>query len=224
MRVVRYELRSAAELDSLSRAPLPLGIHAAQPRASSHRDLYLDTPDDALRARGVVCRLRVGARSPHRLTLLVGSETSLERLEATVREATVERALAADTPVRRRLLSMIDPAALVARIELEVDRLTRAANPDLLLRRRAEMHFDRVTVRRNGETRTLFQLCAHHRRGSASEFERLVTAREREHDLVGAEGDRRELAELLVGWMRPSPEGAAYASSDHESPCVTDGA
>jgi inorganic triphosphatase YgiF len=60
MRVVRYELRSAAELDALSRAPLPLGIHAAQPRASSHRDLYLDTPDDALRARGVVCRLRVG--------------------------------------------------------------------------------------------------------------------------------------------------------------------
>ena len=31
MRVVRYELRSAAELDTLARAPLPLGIHAAQP-------------------------------------------------------------------------------------------------------------------------------------------------------------------------------------------------
>jgi polyphosphate kinase len=224
MRVVRYELRSAAVLESLSRAPLPLGIHGAQPRASSHRDLYLDTPDDALRARGVVCRLRVGARAPHRLTLVLGSETRSERVEATVREATVEGALAADTAVRRRLLSMIDPSDLVARVELEVDRLTRAANPDLLLRRRAEMHFDRVTVRRDGETRTLFQLCAHHRRGSASEFERLVSALEREHDLVGAEGDRRELAELLVRWMRPAPESGAYASSDHESPFVTDAA
>ena len=85
MRVVRYELRSAAELESLSRAPLPLGIHAAQPRASSHRDLYLDTPDDALRARGVVCRLRVGERLPHRLTLVLGGEASPERIEATVR-------------------------------------------------------------------------------------------------------------------------------------------
>jgi hypothetical protein len=208
MRVVRYELRSAAELDSLSRAPLPLGIHGAQPRASSHRDLYLDTPDDALRARGIVCRLRVGARAPHRLTLLLGGDAP-ERVEATVRDTTVEGALAADSAVRRRLLSMIDPSALVARVELEVDRLTRAANPDLLLRRRAEMHFDRVTVRRDGETRTLFQLCAHHRRGSASEFERLVSALEHEHDLVSAEGDRRELAELLVRWMRPAPESGA---------------
>jgi polyphosphate kinase len=221
MRVVRYELRSAAELDTLARAPLPLGIHASQPRAASHRDLYLDTPDDALRARGVVCRLRIGERLPHRLTLVLGSDEPSDRLEATVREASAERALAADTAVRRRLLSMVDPSALVARVELEVERLTRAANPDLLLRRRAEMHFDRITVRRDGESRTLFQLCAHHRRGSISEFERLVEAIEREHDLVGAEGDRRGLAELVMRWMRPAPESGTHASSDHESPFVT---
>ena len=221
MRVVRYELRSAAELETLARAPLPLGIHASQPRAASHRDLYLDTPDDALRARGVVCRLRIGERLPHRLTLVLGSDEPSDRLEATVREASAERALAADTPVRRRLQSMVDPAGLVARVELEVERLTRAANPDLLLRRRAEMHFDRITVRRDGESRTLFQLCAHHRRGSISEFERLVEAIEREHDLVGAEGDRRGLAELVLRWMRPAPESGTHASSDHESPFVT---
>ena len=222
MRVVRYELRSAAELDTLARTPLPLGIHAAQARASSHRDLYLDTPDDALRARGVVCRLRVGARLPHRLTLVLGHESPSERVEATVREATPAGALATDTPVRRRLLSIVDPATMVARVALEVDRLTRAANPDLLLRHRAEIHFDRITVRRDGETRTLFQLCAHHRRGSISEFERLVEALEREHDLVGAEGDRRGLAELVLRWMRPSPESGTHASSDHESPFVAD--
>ena len=168
-----------------------------------------------------MCRLRVGARLPHRLTLVIGSEEAPERVEATVRDATPEGALSSDTAVRRRLQSIIDPSALVPRIELEVDRLTRAANPDLLLRHRAEMHFDRVTVRRGGETRTLFQLCAHHRRGSTSEFDRLVEALEREHDLVGAEGDRRGLAELLLRWMRPSPESGTYASSDHELPYVT---
>ena len=61
MTVARYELRSAAELDALARAPLPLGIRGGEPRRTTHRDLYLDTPDDALRARGIVCRLRVGA-------------------------------------------------------------------------------------------------------------------------------------------------------------------
>src|SRR5215218_11055785 len=221
MKVVRYELRSASELDTLARTPLPLGIYAGVARGSSHRDLYLDTEDDALRSRGVVCRLRIGARAPHRLSLVLGGDENAERVEATVRATNAAEALAVDTAVRRRLLSIVDPSALVVRVTLEVDRLTRAANPDLLMRRRVEMHFDRITIRRDGETRTLFQLCAHHRRGSASEFDRLVEALEREYDLVGAEGDRRGLAELLMRWMRPSPESGAHASSDHESPFVT---
>jgi polyphosphate kinase len=90
------------------------------------------------------------------------------------------------------------------------------------MRRRVEMHFDRITVRRDGETRTLFQLCAHHRRGSANEFQRLIEALEREHDLVGAESDRRGLAELLLRWMRPTPDSGTFVSSDHESAFVTD--
>src|SRR5829696_7859806 len=222
MNVVRYELRTASELDALARTPLPLGIYAGVARGSSHRDLYLDTEDDALRSRGVVCRLRIGGRSPHRLTLVLGGDENAERVEVTVRATNAAEALAADTAVRRRLLSIADPSALVVRVGLEVDRLTRAANPDLLMRRRVEMHFDRITIRRDGETRTLFELCVHHRRGSVSEFQRLVDALEREHDLVGAEGDRRGLAELLLRWMRPTPESAAFQSSDHESPFVTD--
>jgi polyphosphate kinase len=221
MRVVRYELRSAAELDALAHAPLPLGIYAGEARASSHRDLYLDTADDALRARDIVCRLRIGSRSPQRLTLILGSDDAAERIEAAVRASSAEAALAVDSSVRERLQSIVDPSMLVPRVELEIDRLTRTANPDLLLRRRAEMHFDRITVRRDGESRTLFQLCAHHRRGSPAEFQRLVEALEREHDLVGAEGDRRGLAELLLRWMRPV-HGAAHVSSDHEALFITD--
>jgi hypothetical protein len=222
MRVVRYELRSAAELDRLARAALPLGIYAGEPRPSAHRDLYLDTPDDALRSRGMICRLRIGERPPQRLTLVLGNEDTAERIEVTVRASNAREALDADSSVRSRLLSIVDPSALVVRVELEVDRLTRAVNPDLLLRRRAEMHFDRITVRRDRETRTLFQLCAHHRRGSASEFRRLVEGLEREHHLVGAEGDRRGLAELLLRWMRPAAESGMHASSDHEAPYVTE--
>src|SRR5829696_1300432 len=111
MNVVRYELRSASELDTLARTPLPLGIYAGVARGSSHRDLYLDTPDDALRSRSVVCRLRIGARAPHRLTLVLGSDESAERVEVTVRATSAADALAADTAVRRRLLSIVEPSA-----------------------------------------------------------------------------------------------------------------
>src|SRR5919107_4535978 len=124
MKVVRYELRSASELDTLARTPLPLGIYAGVARGSSHRDLYLDTADDALRARGVVCRLRFGARAPHRLTLVLGGDDHAERVEATVRATSAADAIAVDTTVRRRLLSIVDPSALVVRVELEVERLT----------------------------------------------------------------------------------------------------
>src|SRR5947209_8025309 len=96
MTVARYELRSVAELDALARAPLPLGIRGGEPRRTTHRDLYLDTPDDALRARGVVCRLRVGARAPHRLSLRT-SGTSPEAIDARVRSADPATAVAQDT-------------------------------------------------------------------------------------------------------------------------------
>ena len=50
------------------------GFAADAARRSLHRDLYLDTTDDALRQRGIVCRLRAGADgravlvAPHRAT------------------------------------------------------------------------------------------------------------------------------------------------------------
>src|SRR6476620_5714425 len=185
MTVARYELRSAAELDALARAPLPLGIRGGEPRRTTHRDLYLDTPDDALRARGIVCRLRIGASSPHRLSLRIAGPSATEAIDARVRFADPAEAMAHDTVVRRRLLALVDPAELVARTELEVERVTRRARRDLLGRPCVELHCDRVTVRRDGDARTLYQLCVHHRHGAVESFRQLVAALEREHDLTG---------------------------------------
>ena len=217
MTVARYELRSAAELDALARAPLPLGIRGGAPQHSAHRDVYLDTPDDALRARGIVCRLRIGERAPHRLSLRIPG-ASAEAIDANVRSAEPAEAVAQDTAVRRRLLALVEPAALVARTELEVERMTRHAQRDLLGRARVELHCDRVTVRRDGGARTRFQLCLHHRHGSLESFRRLVTELEREHDLAGPGGDPREQAELLLRWMRPTPARQRFASVDESVP------
>ena len=218
MTVARYELRSAAELDALARAPLPLGIRGGEPQWTTHRDLYLDTHDDVLRGRGIICRLRVGARAPHRLSLRIVGGATYEGIESRVRSADPAEAIAQDTAVRRRLLALVDPAELVARTELEVERVTRVARRDLLGRPRVELHCDRVTVRRDGDTRTRFQLCVHHRRGAAAHFQRLVAALEREHDLAGPGGDPREQAELLLRWMRPAPVRQRFSSMDESSP------
>jgi polyphosphate kinase len=213
---VRYELRSAAELDALARAVLPLGVRCTEARRSQHRDVYLDTRDDALRARGLVCRLRIGARGPHRLSLYTADAAATDRLDTTVRAAEPAAALTADTSVRRRLLSIVDPSTLVPRLELEVERLTRDAQPDLLRRPRIALHYDRIVVRRDDEQRALFQLCVHHRRGALADFQRLVSAVEQAHELTPG-SDAHERAELLLRWVRPSPPGKPVPSSDFQS-------
>ncbi|MEO6526880.1 MAG: polyphosphate kinase 1 [Gemmatimonadaceae bacterium] len=218
MTVVRYELRSSAELEALARAELPLGIRCGAPRPSSHRDLYLDTPDDALRERGIVCRLRVGARESRLLFLRLATEHAPpERLDVVVKTTDPLHALTQSPAIRDRLRAVVDPATLATRVELAVERLTRDAHHDLLRRRRLELHYDRITVRRDGDVRTLFHLCAHHRRGAAEEFRRLVAALERAHDLRGLGADPREQAELLLRWMRPSGTGQRSVSSDHST-------
>ena len=218
MTVIRYELRSASELDALARAELPLGARGGPPKRSAHRDVYLDTRDEALRGRGIVCRLRVGERAPHRLVLRLAGNGASEQVIASVRSASAAAALDENTAVRRRLQSIVDPASLQPRLELEVERLTRSARPDLLGRPRVELHLDRVTVRREGAARTLFVLSAHHRRGSVDEFQRLVAALEREHGLNGGGSEPRERAELLLRWMRPDTMGERFASSEQPSP------
>jgi polyphosphate kinase len=216
--VARYELRSAAQLDSLARAELPLGIRCREARRSTHRDFYLDTPDDTLRANGILCRLRVGTNAPHRLTLRADDLATPIQLEATVRSADPAAALAGDSSVRRRLLGIVDPSSLIPRLELEVERLTRDAHPDLLRRPRVVLHYDRIIARRDDEACTLFQLCAHHRRGVLGDFQRLVDAMEKVHELSSPGSDVRERAELMLRWTRPSGSSRFVASSDYQSP------
>jgi polyphosphate kinase len=218
MTVVRYELRSATELDALARAALPLGIRCGEARPSSHRDLYLDTPDGTLRERGIVCRLRVSARESRLLFLRLANEHApAERVDVVVKATDPVSALEQSPAILDRLHAVVDPSTLATRVELAVQRLTRDAHHDLLRRRRLELHYDRITVRCEGDVRTLFQLCAHHRRGTAEEFRRLVAALEREHDLRGAGADPRGQAELLLRWMRPVSASQHSVSSDYES-------
>ena len=178
----RYELRSVEQLQALADAPLPLGIGASAPRRSMHRDLYLDSADESLRRRGVVCRLRIGATDDHVLSLrIAGNGAPPMRVDAAVRSVDVGAALAEDNPASRRLRALIDPALLEPRLDLEVDRLTRAAHLDLLRRPRLALHYDRITLRRGAVAHTFLHLCGHLRHGDPRLLHDLTQALEREH-------------------------------------------
>jgi polyphosphate kinase len=211
-----YALRSAEQLEALAATTLPLGIVASAPRRSLHRDVYLDTTDDSLRRRGIVCRLRFSATDEHVLSLRIAGTngTAPVRIDAPVRSADIQGALAENTAVGRRVRALVDPAHLVSRLDLEVERLTRTAHPDLLRRPRFVLHYDRVTVRRSGVTRSFHQLCGHLRHGRSAVLERLATALEAEHDLRRSAGDWREHADLLMRWMHTEAKQARLLESD----------
>ncbi|HUQ46038.1 MAG TPA: polyphosphate kinase 1 [Gemmatimonadaceae bacterium] len=213
--IFRYELRSAEQRRDLAAAPLPLGISASAPRRSMHRDLYLDTGDESLRRRGVVCRLRLCGLDEHRLSLRIrGNGVPPVRVDATVHSAEVGAALQEDNEASRRLRALVDPALLETRLDLEIDRLTRTAHPDLLRRPRLALHYDQVTLRRGGAVHTFHQLCGHLQRGQRRELERLARALESDHDLRLASDDPREHAEFLVRWMQLEARRTRMAGSD----------
>jgi polyphosphate kinase len=212
----RYELHSAEQLAALASAALPLGISADSPRRTMHRDLYLDTLDDSLRRRGVVCRLRVGPSDERTLSLRIGSEAGgdIVRVDSRVRGSDSASALAEDSAASRRLRTLVDPAALAPRLVLEIERLTRAAHRDLLRRPRLELHYDRITVRREGLSRTYHQLCGHVRRGNPEALHRLAAELERIHDLLPLRGDPRDHAALLLRWAQADSTRTDIASSE----------
>ncbi|MEO8622641.1 MAG: polyphosphate kinase 1 [bacterium] len=213
-------------MDALATAPLPLGIVASAPLRTHHRDLYLDTPDESLRARGITCRLRIGVDDSHLLSLRIDGSAAAPalRIDSRARAADIRSALTEDTSTARRVRALVDPDLLVPLLDLEVDRITRTAHPNFFRRPRLELHFDRLTVRREGVGRTFHQLCAHLRRGPHENLERLARALEREHDLRQPSAEPRNHAELLLRWKRTKVRRAPLADSDQAQHVATTGA
>jgi polyphosphate kinase len=228
---IRYEIRSEQHLDQLVSAALPGGAFATPARASQHRDLYLDTADDALRRRDIVCRLRLRADDTRVLSVRIGEDEdgSDVRFDSPVTSADVSGALAEHTAAGRRLSALIDPSLLVVRLDLQVERRTRTADLDWLRRPRVEIHYDRFIVHKKDASASFHQLCVHRRRGSGESAETIARGLEQEHHLRPATGGPREYAELLLRWkpaveQPPTDEGrrsgrhAVHPRADRRKP------
>jgi polyphosphate kinase len=198
----RYELRSKQHLEDVATSPLPLGIVSTPPRSSQHRDLYLDTAEDTLRKRNIVCRLRLCADDTRVLSLRIGSasDAGAGRVDSRVEASEVAAAIAENTTAGRRLRALIDPASLIVRLELETERLTRTADLNWLRQPRIELHYDYIVVRRGRMAASFRQFCMHRRRGKTDVMDRLARAFEREHHLRPIPGGPRDRAELLLKW------------------------
>jgi polyphosphate kinase len=210
----RYEIRSEQHLEELASAPLPGGTFATPPRASQHRDLYLDTEDDSLRRRNIVCRLRLRADDTRTLSIRLpeGAEGTEGSFDSPVTSADVSGAVAERTAAGRRLSALIDPELLVVRLDLEVDRLTRSADLDWLRRPRVDLHYDTFRVHEGDASITFHQLLVDPRHGGDASAQRVARALERQHHLRPATGGAREYAELLLRWkpvedQSPTDEG-----------------
>lgn len=212
----RYEIRSARHLAELARAPLPLSLEASEQKRSQHRDLYLDTADDALRKRDIVCRLRLRADDTRSLSVSIGGERggSPNRVDSPVESADVAGAVAEATAAGRRLSALIDPSQLTVRLELEVERITRCAGHDWLGRSRIEMHYDGIVARRGLAAGSFFQLCIHHLRGAQENTAELSKAMEQAHHLRGTTEGSRDRAELLLRWKSGNGDNAAASHAE----------
>lgn len=217
-RLLRFLVPSAEQLAAIP-AALPPELRARPPVRSIHRDLYLDTPDDALRRRGLICRLRVGTDDRRVLTLDMAPAArevsgAGERIAAAVRSTDPAAALAEDSSPARRLRAVVDPATLVVRAALEVDRQTITACHDWLGRARVLLHCDQITLREPEVGGTLGHLCVHRLRGGGSELEVVAEALRARLALVPGAPHPREWAELRAKWVRGEPRGNGLLDSN----------
>ncbi|HYC51390.1 MAG TPA: polyphosphate kinase 1 [Gemmatimonadaceae bacterium] len=222
----RYDVVSGEHLEQLSSMPLPFGLTAAEQRVL-YRDLYIDTDDDQLQRRGITCRLRIGSDDKRVLTLFVGTVEDVvkpRKYEARVASADPRAALASDTEPVRRLAAIVDFRLLQTRIELQVERLERAANPDWLRRPRLLLLYDRVEVRSGALSRAFHQVTVRSRAGDEQAFERFCRELHDKAGLRPISAGTRERAQLLLKWMHREERGRAKLSDTGVALVLTRGA
>ena len=221
----RYDVVSAEHLEQLAVAPLPFGLSSTSQRVL-YRDLYIDTADDQLQRRGITCRLRVGSDDRRLLTLFVGTVEDVvkpRQYQAFVESADPRVALASDSEPARRLAAIIDFRLLQTRLELQIERIERSANPDWLRRPRLQLMYDRVEVRSGTLSRAFHQITVRSRKGDEQAFERFCRELHDKAGLRPIAAGTRERAQLLLKWMQREERGRAKLSDSGVALVLTRG-
>jgi len=148
----------------------PLGVRAGPPRIKAIRETFFDTSDQALRRRGMTCKLRQVDGEEPAVVVTVGegpdSEgiTSRSRLTAAAIGAGVFETLRGDSEAATQIRKFVDPGKLRPQIALEVQRLGRVFRGGLLLKPVLLLFFDRITVQAGGASSVFHEISIRRRR------------------------------------------------------------
>ncbi|MBC7896230.1 MAG: hypothetical protein H7066_12520, partial [Cytophagaceae bacterium] len=162
----RWDVPTAEVFERLATEAIPLELAVGGTDRSFHRDVYFDTEDNALHARGVSCLVRHASDGRHRLVVTVVTEgngvASLRHVATDLPGGDERRWLDGDNEGSRLLRSIVNPTLLGPRLELEVERLTRMASSGGWWRRATfALAYDAVTVRSSGLARPFHELALH---------------------------------------------------------------
>jgi polyphosphate kinase len=214
LRERRYDVVSAEQLEQLATQQLPLPLRATSSRVL-YRDLYIDTDDDQLQRRGIMCRLRVGSDDRRTLTLVVGTTNDPappRRFDALVHSADPREALVSDTEPARRLAAVVDTRLLQTRIELQIERVLREADASWRGQPQLMLMYDRVQVRSGSNARTFHQLTVRSTRSDGRVFDGVCKELQERAGLRPIVAGTRERAQLLLKWMEREQRGRARLS------------
>ena len=221
----RFDVVSAEQLEKLAAEPLSRSAFTVS--RVLYRDLYLDTDDEQLQVRGITCRLRVGSDDHRTLTVFVGTPgdpAPPTRYEASVDSPDPRVALLSNTAPTRRLAAVVDFRLLQTKLELQVERIERTADPDWLRRPRLRLFYDRVHVRSGTLSRAFQQITVRSVRGNRHAFEAMCAYLQGTLGLRPIVAGTRERAQLLMKWMQREERGRPKLSDSGVALVLTRGA
>jgi hypothetical protein len=142
----------------------PLGVRAGPPRIRSLRETYFDTPDQALRRRGMTCKLRQEEGQDPDVVVTLGEGpdeegiTSRSRLTASAVGFGLFETLRGDSEPAILIQKIVDPGKLRPQIAIEIQRLGRAYRRGFFRKASLLLHFDRITVQGGGVSSVFHEL------------------------------------------------------------------
>ena len=158
----RWDVPTVEALRRFTKEPLPLKLTATAPTRTFFRDVFYDTSDLTLRARGVTCRVRHRSDDRHELSVEVVSEADGEAVvtsaQADVPGGVARAALDGNSEPVRLLRAIVNPAAIDPQLELESEVFERLVSSRSLRPARFALDYAIVTVRGAGLSRSFHEI------------------------------------------------------------------
>ncbi|MGH7711539.1 MAG: polyphosphate kinase 1, partial [Gemmatimonadaceae bacterium] len=180
---------------------MPLRLQATAPTRTFLRDVYFDTPDMALRMRGVTCRVRHRADRPPELTVVVvteqGGQAVVTRADSDVPSGNAQDALVEETEAAHLLRAIVNPASLGPQLELEIEEYARTAWSRWWRPARFELEYAIATVREAGLSRSFHEIALHTLRRGRPSTGQLARAMSEQLSLRSLTIDRRDRGEQI---------------------------